>query len=77
MSAPHNLNPLICDNPADTSYLASCVVKFLARAAEDRAHDAVDPLTSNESLGHQLILQCVAAALDYSRAPNGVEGGDA
>jgi len=72
MKTPNTLNPLICDNLADTSFMVSCVIKFLARTAEDRAH-----LSANESMGQQFILDCVAAALDYSRNPNGAEGGEA
>ena len=77
MNTPSTLNPLICEAPVDTAYMVSCVVKFLARTAEDRAHDHADPLTAHESFGQQLILNCVAAALDYSRKPNGAEGGEA
>lgn len=77
MNAPYKLNPMVCDHPVDTAYMVSCVVKFLARTAEDRAHADVDPLTAEESQGLQLILNCTAAALDYARKPNSAEGGEA
>ncbi len=77
MRAPTDLNPLICDAAVDTLFTASCAVKFLARAAEDRTHEATGPLTPSESAGEGLILNCIAAALDYAQGQHSVEGGEA
>jgi len=69
--SPTDLNPLICDTVADTLFTASCAVKFLARAAEDRSRGDIDPYTPGESLGEQFILNCIAAALDYAQRQKG------
>ncbi|ENO78852.1 hypothetical protein [Thauera sp. 63] len=77
MNAPTDLNPLICDAVADTLFTASCAVKFLARAAEDRTHEGTDSLSSSESAGEAFILNCIAAALDYAQGQHSAEGGEA
>ena len=84
MNAPHKLNPLICDTLADTAHLAACALKYLARAAEDRAdHErlverhvacGLDPLTADQALGNHLLLQCIAAALDHATGQTDEEG---
>lgn len=77
MNAPTDLNPLICDAVADTLFTASCAVKFLARAAEDRTREGTDALSSSESAGEAFILNCIAAALDYAQGQHSAEGGEA
>ena len=84
MNAPNKLNPLVCDTLADTAYLAACAIKFLARAAEDRAdHErlverqaacGLDPLTADQAFGQHLLLQCIAAALDHATGDTDEEG---
>lgn len=71
---PGEVNPLICDDPVDTVFRAACALKYLARVAEDRAdHERLveqhvvcgfDPLTADQAAGQQLVLLCVASALD-------------
>ena len=85
MTAPNKLNPLVCDTLADTAYLAACALKYLARAAEDRAdHErlverqvacGLDPLTADQALGNHLLLRCIAAALDHATGQTEVEDG--
>ncbi len=77
MNTPTDLNPLICDRCVDTLFMASCAVKFLARTAEDRTHEATAPLTPMESAGEHIILNCIATALDYAQGQCDVKGGEA
>lgn len=77
MNAPADLNPLICDALVDTLFTASCAVRFLARAAEDRTHVCTAQLTRRESAGEAFIMHCIAAALDYAEGQQRAGGSKA
>ena len=72
MTAPNKLNPLVCDTLADTAYLAACALKYLARAAEDRA-DMVrgEPTRSNDTNRKEVLTW---HHLDTRRGPLGSAG---